>query len=243
MTISATIDDADPATAEIVTVAVRGVHNTGGMTGLGVDFGDQRPRGVAGPFHLDGPPNMCEGADKWPPTHEERSLSYAYRVPGRFRVTVIALTDNCHGSERAEAVGIVTVHPGSRPTNGPLRPEFGSQTGQDLCAGGSACAPPGDRDSALVYLNLEASDDDGYISQLAIDWNDGSAKTTFMPPLRDCQDPQGYWPSSSFGTRAQHRYSKPGEYHVGLSVRSVGCTGKDAQFATTVVRVKWPWKR
>jgi hypothetical protein len=219
----ATLPNKNIATAELVTLQVSAESRTGGIVSVGVDFGDGTPTSMPGP---------AVGAPCGPgpaPTQHAVGYDHAFRVSGTFTIVVMAVTDNCHGSERAQTHGQVRVRPGGSPTNGPRQPSF-YEARQERC-NGETCSPPATRDPSKAYIQFVAVDHDGYISQVTVDWHDGSANSVFTRPLSDCRDPMRYWPSSELGAVADHRYARPGTYGAELTVGSVGCTGRDRQVA------------
>jgi hypothetical protein len=92
----ATLPNKNIATAELVTLQVSAESRTGGIVSVGVDFGDGTPTSMPGP---------AVGAPCGPgpaPTQHAVGYDHAFRVSGTFTIVVMAVTDNCHGSERAQ---------------------------------------------------------------------------------------------------------------------------------------------
>ena len=91
-----------------------------------------------------------------------------------------------------------------------------------------------------VRVEASGTDEDGWISELRIDWGDGSTPTSITRNEACAPGPSG-WPMDPGDTEAAtHAYPAPGEYTSTLTVTSTACDGTRAQTATSSNLVVFP---
>ena len=93
---------------------------------------------------------------------------------------------------------------------------------------------PPSRNPARVYMAARGRDPAGYVSQMTIDWGDGSTPTKFSYPLSSCQ--AGVLQAAN----VDHGYAAPGIYQVQLFVTSVACDNTGARLGTAEATVTYP---
>ena len=93
---------------------------------------------------------------------------------------------------------------------------------------------PPNGDPARLYVSARGRDPASYVSQMAIDWGDGTAATNFDYPLASCQT--GVLQAAN----ANHAYAAPGTYTLQLFVTSVACDGTGARLAAVQTTVAYP---
>ena len=149
------------------------------------------------------------------------ALSHAWRVGRRYAVT-LQPTVGCAGGP-ATSFPRHSLDVGSGPLrgNGPLTP-WGS-----MDYGPSETGLSGDP----TYLTVRGTDGDGYVSELVLDWGDGSAVTVLRNPNGCHRPPDDAWIQSSFAVDdVKHQYAdSAGSHVVVLTVVSSGCRGEDVQ--------------
>lgn len=226
LTVEVTVTPNLSATATIVVAAVRIRDTDGHYSEITVSWGD-------GGFEGHGRHLSCAETGPPRPTDATLKFDHAYRLPGVYSVAVHVKTETCSGGEFEEgaAATAVAITPGGMPSNGPRRP--GVYPGEYF--------PPKGGDRRTTYGLFGASDEDGYVSRVLVDWGDGTAPRAFAFPLSDCKDPITTWPSSRRGElRQTHRYRRPGRYRITATVTSTGCDGQHAQTRTATYIVKSP---
>ncbi|MER3452945.1 MAG: hypothetical protein C4344_04635 [Acidimicrobiia bacterium] len=205
------------ATAGSLTEISVTTYEPTGFRGLvTVDFGDGSTTNSYVEFYPGLKP--CQGGSAF----SQFLFQHAYRVPGTYSVE-IAL-ERCRSREVVKAAPVrVSVDPpadGVLPSNGPREPGV---------SGLSGATPEAD---GTVRLNVGASDRDGFIRTINVDWGDGSSPTEVSWPLRDCHDtPTSYPKDSRVATRVEHRYPTPGTFRITLTAISTGCDGESPQIA------------
>ena len=164
------------------------------------------------------------------PVEKTWTWDHAYRRPGRYKVSIVVVSAGCdRENNTVQAEGFITVALGQLMSNGPLPPEIVVTQ-----------SPADGQDPSLVYLSRQASDWDGYVSRVEVDWGDESPPAVYDYPLSSCTDPGSYWePTHQFGSDA-HRYAAAGNYDVRATVTSVGCDGKHQQVVSTRTQVTAP---
>lgn len=159
--------------------------------------------------------------------------THVYNVHGHMSFMFGAIPGNCQrqaaGINDAQAVmyGYIDIAPGTASAQGPTRPS--ASLARMRWVG---------HETDLSYLSVggRASDQDGYISRLTVDWDDGSAPQTFPGDTRSCKDNSVGWPQGSDvffpGTSRPpmvHLFTRPGTYAVTVTASSFACDGSEEQ--------------
>ena len=229
--VSAIPDYAPTATLVHYVVHVR--DDSGTVNDLRFSYGDGTGAVGMGVAIDCAAPDAQHPATPPPPTDRTFEFDHGYRRAGTYVAVAHVGTGGCpwDASEQRDASTTVAATPGPTPSNGPVQPKaFLSQFW-----------PPGG-DATVVHVSEWGTDDDGYITRYSVDWGDGSAATVTDYSLSQCHDPGTTWPQTQNGNHADagHAYSQPGTYTARLTVKSVGCDGKDAQTATADVTLSYP---
>jgi len=147
----------------------------------------------------------------------------------RFAVKV-ASGDCYSGAHYAELAGTITVLPGAANSNGPAMPE------------GSIEQNPEGAPVNGVGMSFGASDRDGVVRRVTIDWGDGSPPSVIdvRPSDYACVDEPSAYPSAAGTYSLDHVYATDGSYTVTATILSTGCDGHNEQSArvTGVVTVE-----
>lgn len=106
-------------------------------------------------------------------------------------------------------------------------------------------------DTRWLPLFVQASDEDGWVDQVVVDWGDGTTPEVFAPNVGRClaMAPNAWPRSSSVSLPAPttdpsipgaslplHFYATPGTYTVKVTVRSTACDGSQPQQGTGTFR-------
>lgn len=233
LTIEVTIEPGGAPTAGILTFSTVLTDAAGGVLGLAENFGDtERRTGIDAAID-------CAAGSK-PSRAESRktfSTQHAYRKAGVYTINFEAFSGDCgRQPRRARVNGLVTISAGPVLSNGPLSPTIGGiQTPpRDYESGGIHDDP------SLVYLSYEANDTDGYVTQLKLDWGDGTPAVVVSYPLSECHDSPTRWPGSTRREGTSHKYATSGAHTVTITATSTGCDGRNPQTSSTVVNVTAP---
>ena len=181
-----------------------------------VDFGD----GTSG--ETPEPAALGCNRDRGP-SNATFDMAHAYRSGGTFPVRITAIDVAC--GERVhfnQQPMMVQVAPGHVGTNGPSRPTISDC----ILNPNSFCVEPSSDHNARVLG--QASDSDGYVSAVYVNWGDGQLEAIRFP-LGECRQPADGWPSSQRAVSPQHHYPEAGSYTVTVTVESSGCSGADVQ--------------
>ena len=214
------IDRTGVQTAELLEFTVVADSGDWFINRIELNYGDGRGAQVTEPGF-----NACEG------THRKATarLRHAYRQAGPYSFTArfyASPRTMCQTPEHVElaVTGTIRVTPGATPSNGPSRVTIDHANQLGL-------APAGQAD-----FHGSASDEDGWIRELSIDWGDGSPIERKSFSLDDCEDSARRWPTSwSVVMDGVHRYAEPGTYTLTFRAVSTGCDGRDPQeFAVRV---------
>jgi hypothetical protein len=158
------------------------------------------------------------------------SLPYQYREDGKYGV--VARIKDCGATEFTEFTGDVSVAHASTHSNGPRQPVVNADNAATISG-----------DSAT--LGVDASDDDGWISAISVDWGDGNSPSVSTFPNADnpqtCADNDGHsWPHAISNANLTSPSLAPGSYRVTATVTSTGCDGGDEQTTSQTVTVTIP---
>jgi hypothetical protein len=161
------------------------------------------------------------------PTGTDYHVQYTtiYNRPGRYEFLAGAMRGkSC--DDQGDLYAYIEIAPGTSSGQGPDLPavKVDSSTPKSGHEG----------DPAWLTLWGDATDDDGYLTKLVIDWGDGTTDTL---PGDDgsCQVAADGWPA---GTEAMlpgephppyHHYLSYGRFHVTLTAVSTACNGSDVQ--------------
>jgi hypothetical protein len=145
-----------------------------------------------------------------------------YRAAGTYTFTASAVhyepCTTAYDDGTGQGSVTITVRGPDRPGNGP-----GSPLAQaDIRA---------TTDGAIVRA-MRATDVDGLVRTVRVDYGDGTAVQTFSTGL-SCRDPRRRWLASSWSRAVQHVLA-PGPHTLRLLVVSTGCGGGAKQRTTTV---------
>ena len=228
LTITPSSNEVDPAT--FVTFAALVVDSGGGLKQLSWDFGDgaTATSDIRACNESVNRPTVQDGQTNFP-----AQATHAYRAPGRYTVRATAVTGARCGSRAGEeevtATGFVTVRNGRLTSNGPSFPTVRSATG--------AATMPEDPHAEIV---LTMGDQDGYISEVVVDWYDpepGVAQTKRMIDFSRCTETPNRWPASLETLTLDHTYVNPGTHNIAVTVTSTGCDGQAPQTASDFIQV------
>lgn len=173
-------------------------------------------------------PLDCEDEDAGG-SPDRTTSTHAYRTRGDFEieVRVRAVGESCDDTETARASFVAEVETGHGGTNGPALPA-GTFVLRD---GGVA------NGQRQVSLLLSTSDDDGWVSEVVIDWGDGAPVHT-VRSTAGCVDSDDAYPRTEAYSRNIPEQIHPGSSEnptiPAITVRSSGCDGSDVQEAAAV---------
>lgn len=205
--------------ADVVRFIVTVEDESGSTLRVGIDYGDRTPTGVPAPTHLD-----CQSESD--PASSERRVakqvvfSHGYRQVGSVTPRIVVRSNGCQRAERSlEITGNLDVLAisGVIPTNGPLGPAVTAEQPRTASTTGT------------VTLIVTATDLDGYVRTIEVDWGDGSTPSVQRFGLDDCTDDPGFWAPSQRTVTFEHEFRESGDHGVVARVTSSGCTGSDAQ--------------
>jgi hypothetical protein len=205
------------ATADLITVSIRARDPQGavGDVSFAVDWGDppmQFPASSASCARLRSPVSV----------DETRTFLHGYRNAATYSIRARVESGSCTTaeSEVAEAAVTVRIRAGARPSNGPVppAPRLDDRRG--------ASDTPGE-----PRFLVSASDDDGYVTKVSVDWGDGTTEVAGVRSLAGCEDDSVRWPTEGLGGDLRHQHA-PGRYRVTVSAVSAGCDGRDEQRGT-----------
>lgn len=224
LTVHVTVEPAYPRAGEVARFRVEATDTEGGVIVFGFNPGDQRHGSSAGVPIVDCSPRDPDAPrGERSPAQRTSDIDHAYRISAQRNFSVTVATGGCDRKpHRAKVSGTITVLPGIPPSNGPGLPEV--FVGENLEG-----APP-----SGVWMSIGASDRDGVIRHISIDWGDGSAPSVLEvePGEYSCIDEPIAFPSSGVTHGVEHVYAAAGTYTVTATVESRGCDGTAAQSVT-----------
>jgi hypothetical protein len=225
--LSLTVDNGAPRSGDVVTFNLTVHSATRKCCGFFVNFGD------GSTFAKD---NSCPGGITAPGTVTTKT-THVYNKPGRWKFVLTGLTHDCPtapGEPRGDGTlsGWIEVAPGAPPTGqGPVLPtvqvdRFGPT--------------PYDNDPSWITVFARASDPDGHITKLVVDYGDGTTEP--FPNSQACRVSESGWPESSYHQSPYnppaHHYEAYDTYTVTVTAYSQGCDGRDVQTATATLEVR-----
>lgn len=224
LTLDATIEPGSASRAALVRFTVQATDEQGGLVAAGVDYGDGTPVGIPGPPHADCRTSPAGTAKASEPTHEQVVFEHAYRQSGSYRVHVVVTAGGCNRPDaRTDAsTDYLVLSVGPLLSNGPRLPTV------------ATTQPPADsthNDPSTAYIDIDATDLDGYISSVVVDWGDGTSPTVKTTSLAECIEEATHFPVSSRVVEATHRYLTGGTHSISVIASSVGCDGASRQDA------------
>ena len=204
-------------------VSVDAHDNAGEIRGVEIDFGDNQTWGGL-PFDLvcgaEAGTTPTEGPDQQRPRVE-----HSYRKAGTYDITVSAYSGGCFVHyDRASVRTSVKVVSDATQSNGPRPPR--AKIGHAYYV---------NDDPSVLVSDIGGYDDDGYVTEVVVDWGDGTDTEVLTRPLSKCST-DGGWPNGWFFDSLKHAYAEEGDYEVSVEVTSVGCDGMNEQ-ADAVTRV------
>lgn len=224
ITLDVIIEPAYPRAGEVVRFRVEATDTDGGVVVIGFDPGDRREASRPGAPSVD-----CVARDpgapprERPPASRTGDFTHAYRVAANRRLSVTVASGDCgRRPNYAELSGTITVLPGATTSNGPQEPRGGIFQNSESAAPGS------------VRMSISASDVDGVVRRVTVDWGDGSTPSVVdvARDERDCANEPTAYPRSGNSHSLDHIYARPGSYTVTASIASTGCDGRNEQAAT-----------
>ena len=208
------------AAGTVVTFEVSASDPSGRLFGFELDPGDGST--VAG-LPID---QVCGPVSWADPTDSTDQLVHAYRVPGRYTATLTVVTGGCEAPvERVEVDTTVLVTGEAGPSNGPRAPEPSAVVLETDPTG-------------TVSVEAGASDRDGFVSKVSVDWGDGSSPSVLTADPSECVEDPARWVHSALRETVNHRYDAGGTYQVTVTAVSQGCDGAAVQDATTELTVE-----
>lgn len=221
ITLEVTFEPAYPRAGELVRFHVEATDAEGGFIVFGFDPGDRRSASMPGSPSVDcAAPDPDSPRSDPAPAHRSRDFTYAYRTAANHQFDVMVASGDCfRDGHYAEVTGTITVLPGAAVSNGPSRPE--GQIHQN-----PEGAPP-----SGVRLSVGASDADGVVRRVILDWGDGSEHAAVDVPEHQhaCASEPTAYPTSGDTRTVEHVYPSPGTYTVTATILSTGCDGSDEQ--------------
>lgn len=222
LVVQVSISPSPARTAEIATVTVHYADADGQGRTEALDYGDgtNEQIGTVSDSCVAGP------APHQGPSQGDERFSHSYRRTGTYTVRATVRSGGSCSATPVETVrseATIRVTADASPSNGPQTP-----------TGSLARNYPSSASAASMTVYGYGQDRDGYVSALAIDWGDGSSPATTSADMSQCHDPGTSWPTSDGVASGDqtHDFAQPGNYTVTLTVRSVGCDGRDTQIAT-----------
>jgi hypothetical protein len=145
------------------------------------------------------------------------TFRHAFRRAGTY-YAVLTVQHQCAGPDHVANHRLVkiVVTPGPDLSNGRLAPS---------ASGGPVYDQPG-------TFYVDGYDGDGFVTEVAIDWGDGSPVSRKSFARSACHDPVFRWPDGSGYAQFTHHYATPAPHHAKALVVSAGCDGRDVQRAT-----------
>lgn len=211
-------------TADILTLRITARDSDGGELGINVHW--EPDRGGTVRTHND-----CYKDQPRPtePSVRTKDATFSYRQPGIVPIAVTVDATYCPEWELKEKTvkvqGKVTVGPGLVLSNGPLPLELRAKVLEE------------DTTASTTAIGVWATERDGFIHTVEVDWGDGSAPEVVATPLAQCVDPITTWPGPArFDRVLLHDYPVGG--HVArVTVKSSGCKGLDEETKTVEVPI------
>lgn len=196
------------------------------------DFGDGTPHSDMKPKL--GYPTECGYTS--PDAMRNAVYTHTYAAPGTYTFqATVSVWDPCDQTlgQIVATQSIVVAANEQALTNGSTPPHV------DVLA----FPLPGDPGEVTIpgtaRIQVAASDEDGFVAGLSIDWGDGSELTRSSEPFGSCTVGQNGWPTagSSGPIGFAHDYAVTGTYSVTVVATSTGCGGADPQDAISTVDV------
>lgn len=225
ITLDVTIEPARPRAGELVHFRVEATDAEGGLIQIGVSPGDGRSGSWPGRLIVDcAAPNPDSPPSERSPASRSEELTYAHRTAGERHFSVMVTTSACRReTHEARLSGTLTVLAGAATSNGPHVPE--ARVGQNREG-----SPPGG-----VTMSFGASDNDGVVRRVTVDWGDGSTSVIDVPRgERQCVNEPTAYPTSGDTHTLDHVYPSAGTYTVTAWIVSTGCDGKTEQYASAI---------
>ncbi len=213
LTASATVDDAQAHTGQVLTFDLDAHDENAAWVGFGVDFGDGNGRSMA-------VPNVAcpdEGAED-PPSDEpvdDDTVEHAYAFAGTYEVVVTVRSGGCSSPEEAVELRLEIEVEGPdaarwTATSGGLDVELLAST--DEPAAGET-----------VTFRIRATDSDGLLTEFA--WKPGDGQSGFgRTSGTECESHGGELDLyTDFTEYVDHAYAEPGTYEAVVTVTTSTC--------------------
>jgi hypothetical protein len=227
-----TLDPGDPDAGDTARLVAEVTDDDGSMDTVSLDWGDGTGESVLVTAQCAPDPPLGQRRDPQP-VDVTQTYSHAWRNPGEMRVTFhVRSRLQCQDEpapEEATATLVAHVRPGSVSSNGPAAPAIRNVTTQPASEGGPY----------EVELGASASDADGYVGAVVVDWGDGTSDTYGNEMACGDGDGRHYPDAPGVELLRTHDYRRSGTFTITLRVASTGCGGRDPQrtSATTVAKL------
>lgn len=158
---------------------------------------------------------------------------HVWKQPGTYHVVVTLWGCLSYGyvdnDKKATVALDVRVAPGNPSGNGPAVPS-------------GAMPVAATADAMTIHAFVAASDSDGWVTTISLDWGDGTQPAVVHESLAGCDDHGGTrYPSSSIDEdMGTHRYATAGRYTLRSTVTSTACDGLSAQYGGGPLPIEVP---
>jgi hypothetical protein len=212
-----TMQPASPETGEPIRFALEATSPTATCCQLHLWFGD----GFGWPNGLE--MGECNSHS----LVKRAEVAHTYNAHGRREIMFSAFANGCVGDgPQGILFASFDVAPGASSAQGPVLPKVHFDT--------TVRPPEIANDISYVTVAGMATDDDGFIQKLVLNWGDGTPAQTLPGDRIGCRPSLSGWPLTSTAMImsnpvVMHRYTAPGTYQVTLTAISTACDGSHEQ--------------